>query len=42
MMIKLNEKRTLFLGLVITLGITILGGFVLTTFLMQKCKDVIC
>lgn len=39
---KLDEKKTLFAGLLISLGITILGGFVLTTFLMPECGDAIC
>jgi len=39
---KLDEKKTLFAGLLITLGITILGGFILTTILMPECRDVMC
>jgi len=42
MVMKLDEKKILFAGLLISLGITILGGFVLTTFLMPECRDVIC
>ena len=42
MVMKLDEKKTLFVGLLITLGITILGGIILTTFLMPECRDVIC
>jgi hypothetical protein len=42
MVMKLDEKKTLFAGLLISLGITILGGFVLTTFLMPECGDAIC
>jgi len=39
---KLDEKKTLFAGLLITLGITILGGIILTTFLMPECRNMIC
>jgi len=39
---KLDEKKTLFAGLLITLGITILGGIILTTFLMPECRVMIC
>jgi len=42
MVMKLDEKKTLFAGLLITLGITILGGIILTTFLMPECRDMIC
>jgi len=38
---KLDEKKTLFVGLLITLGITILGGIILTTFLMPECRDIV-
>lgn len=39
---KLDEKKTLLTGLLVTLGITIVGGFILTTFLMPECRDVLC
>ncbi len=39
---KLDEKKTLLIGLLVTLGITIVGGFILTTFLMPECRDVLC
>ncbi len=42
MVMKLDEKKTLFAGLLITLGITILGGLILTTFLISECREVIC
>jgi hypothetical protein len=42
MVMKLDEKKTVFAGLLITLGITILGGFILTTLLMPECRNVIC
>lgn len=42
MVMKLDEKKTLIAGFLITLGITIFGGFILTTFLMPDCKNVIC
>jgi len=42
MVMKLDEKKTLFAGLLITLGITILGGIILTTFLMPECRNMIC
>ena len=42
MVLKLDDKKTLFAGLLITLGTTILGGFILTTLLMSECRDVIC
>ena len=42
MAMKLDEKKTILAGLLITLGITIFGGFVLTAFLMPECRDVIC
>ncbi|MDH3312942.1 MAG: hypothetical protein OEM28_07310 [Nitrosopumilus sp.] len=41
MVMKLDEKKTLFVGLLITLGITILGGIILTTFLMPECRDIV-
>lgn len=42
MVLILDEKKTVPVGLLITLGITILGGFILTAFLMPECRDVIC
>jgi hypothetical protein len=42
MVMKLDEKKTLLAGLFVTLGITILGGFILTTFLIPQCSDVAC
>jgi hypothetical protein len=42
MVMKLDEKKTVLGGLLITLGITVLGGSILTTFLMPECRDVIC
>ena len=42
MVMKLDERKTLFAGLLISPGITILGGFILNTFLMPECRDVIC
>jgi len=42
MVMKLDERKTVLAGLLITLGITILGGFILTTFLMPECRDLIC
>jgi len=42
MVMKLNERKTLLGGLLITLGITVLGGFILTALLMPQCRDVIC
>ena len=38
MVMKLYEKKTLLAGLLVTLGITILGGFILTTFLILHAK----
>ena len=42
MEMKLDEKKTILAGLLITLGITIFGGFVLTTFPIPERRDVIC
>jgi len=42
MVMKLDEKKTILAGLLITLGITILGGFILTTFFISECRDVMC
>jgi len=39
---KLDEKKTVFEGLLITLGITILGGFILTAFLMPEYRNMVC
>lgn len=39
---ELSDKKTLLLGLVISLGITILGGFIITSFIMPECRDVLC
>ena len=42
MVMKLDEKKTILAGLLITLGITILGGFILTAFLVPECTEVMC
>jgi len=42
MVMKLDDKKTLLLGLSLTLGITVLGGFIIMSFLMPHCKDVMC
>ncbi len=42
MVMKLDDKKTLLLGLSLTLGITVFGGFIIMTFLMPQCKDVMC
>jgi hypothetical protein len=42
MVMKLDSKKTLLAGLGITLLITIFGGFVITTFLIPQCKEVLC
>ena len=42
MVMKLDEKKTSLAGLLITLGVTILGGFILTTLLMSECGDMMC
>jgi hypothetical protein len=42
MVMTLDSKKTLLAGLGMTLLITIFGGFVITTFLIPHCKDVIC
>ena len=38
----LNDKKTLIVGILVTLGITILGGFIITSFMMPNCKDFLC
>jgi len=42
MAMKLDEKKTILAGLWTTLGITIFGGFVPTTFPIPECRDKIC
>ena len=42
MVMRLDDKKTLFIGLAITLGITVFGGFILTSFMMPECTDVLC
>ena len=42
MVMKLDERKTLLAGLSITLGITVLGGYMLTAFPMPECRDVTC
>ena len=42
MVTKLDEKKTLLGGLSITLGMTVLGGYMLTTFTMPEFGDVTC
>ncbi|HSG84485.1 MAG: hypothetical protein ACE5RS_05880 [Nitrosopumilus sp.] len=42
MVMKITSKLTLIGGLGITLLITVLGGYVITTFMIPHCKDVIC
>ena len=42
MVMKLGDAKTLLLGLSLTLGITVCGGFIIVTFLMPHCKDVMC
>jgi len=42
MVMRLTEKKTLLAGMFVTLGITIFGGFILTTFMIPQCKEVIC
>jgi hypothetical protein len=42
MVMKLDDKNTLLLGLSLTLGITVFGGFIIMSFLMPHCKDVMC
>jgi len=39
---KLDDAKTLLLGLSVMLGITVFGGYVVVTFLMPHCKDVMC
>ena len=38
----LNNKKTLIIGLLVMLGITILGGFIINTFVLSDCKDYLC
>ena len=38
----LDSKKTLIVGLGMMLGITILGGFIITTFMLQDCKNYLC
>lgn len=38
----LHDKNTLILGPLETLGITILGGFIITLFMPENCKEVLC
>ncbi len=38
----LNDKKTLFFGLAVTLGITILGGFIITSLMPVNCTQVLC
>jgi hypothetical protein len=42
MVMKLDDAKTLLLGLSLTLGITVFGGFLITSFLTPQCKDVMC
>jgi hypothetical protein len=42
MAMKLDDKKTLLLGLSFTLGITVFGGFIVMSFLISHCKDVMC
>jgi hypothetical protein len=42
MVMKLDDAKTLLLGLSVMLGITVFGGYVVVTFLMPHCKDVMC
>ena len=42
MVMKLDDKKTLLLGLFLTLGITVFGGFMIMSFLIPHCKDVLC
>jgi len=39
---QLNDKKTLLLGLGVTLGITIFGGYIIMSFLLPHCREVIC
>jgi len=38
----LNNKKTLIIGLLVMLGITILGGFIINTLVLSDCKDYLC
>ena len=42
MVMPLNDKKTLIVGILVTLGITILGGFIITSFMTPNCKDFLC
>jgi len=42
MTIPLNDKKTLIVGVLMTLGITILGGFIITSFMLPNCNDFLC
>jgi hypothetical protein len=42
MVMKLDDKKTLLFGLSLTLGITVFGGFIIMSFLIPHCKDVMC
>ena len=42
MSMPLNNKKTLIIGLLVMLGITILGGFIINTFMLSDCKDYLC
>ncbi|MFB5634625.1 MAG: hypothetical protein ACE5SV_07185 [Candidatus Nitrosomaritimum aestuariumsis] len=42
MVMPLHDKKTLFFGLLVTLGITILGGFIITSFVADNCRNVTC
>ncbi|HEY5736348.1 MAG TPA: hypothetical protein VIS47_07300 [Nitrosopumilus sp.] len=39
---ELDSKKTLLAGLGITLAITIFGGYIINTFLIPQCKQVLC
>jgi len=42
MVMPLNDKKTIIMGILITLGITILGGYIITSFMLPNCKDFLC
>ena len=42
MVMRLNDKKILLLGLSLTLCITVFGGFIIMDILMPHCKDVMC
>ena len=42
MIMPLGDKKTLIIGILVTLGITILGGFIITSFILPDCKDFLC